>query len=121
MTREQKYAQQLRQLGIYQEAFDPEIHTLAIMERELQRLMKRWKAEGSPVTDVSANGSPTSNKTWDAITELRRDILAHRDALGLTPKALRRLKPAVGKNEDTPEEGAGTVLEVIRGRHRAEA
>lgn len=93
MTREQKYTEQLMGMGVWQEAFRPEIHTLAMMERELQRMIKEWKAAGSPVTDETSNGSPTSNKLYDAITTMRRDILAHRDALGLTPKGLHRLHP----------------------------
>ena len=34
MTKEQIYAEQMRDLGIYDKAFEPEIHTLAILERE---------------------------------------------------------------------------------------
>ena len=51
MTKEQIYAEQMRDLGIYDKAFEPEIHTLAILEREHQRTMKEWKAtaeDGSP-------------------------------------------------------------------------
>ena len=33
MTREQTYKQQMQELGIYDPAFDPAIHTLAVMER----------------------------------------------------------------------------------------
>ena len=40
MTKEQIYAEQMRDLGIYDKAFEPEIHTLAILEREHQRTMK---------------------------------------------------------------------------------
>ena len=119
MTREQKYTEQLQELGIYQEAFDPEIRMLAMMERELQRMVKRWKAEGSPITDTGAQGTPTSNKTLDAINAMRRDILAHRDALGLTPKGLHRLKPK-GMEQPTAA-GQQTVLELIQRRRRDEA
>ena len=80
MTREQKYVEQLMALGIYQPAFDPEIHTLAIMEREHQRTLKHEA------------GDSTDSDLYPVIVQQRRDILAHRDALGLTPKALRRLK-----------------------------
>lgn len=121
MTREQKYTQQLKELGIWQEAFAPEVHTLAIMERELQRMLKAWKAAGSPITDETAQGAPTSNKMLDAIVTLRRDILSHRDALGLTPKGLNRLRPKNGLGEDTGREENTTVLELIRGRKQAEA
>ena len=119
MTREQRYTEQLKELGIYQEAFDPEIRMLAMMERELQRMVKRWKAEGSPITDTGAQGTPTSNKTLDAINTMRRDILAHRDALGLTPKGLHRLKPK--GMEQAPAAGQQTVLELIQRRRRDEA
>lgn len=118
MTREQKYAEQLKALGLYQEVFDPEIRMLAMMERELQRMTKKWKAAGSPVTDVTGNGTPTSDKTWDAIQTLRRDILSHRDALGLTPKGLNRLKKT-GGGQEAEQAGEPTVLELIRQRSGA--
>ena len=91
MTREQVYAEQLKSLGIYDPAFEPEIHTLAIMERDLQKALKAWKkSDGAMV-----------GKTWDAISALRRDILQHRDALGLTPKAYKRIR------EQRPASDAG--------------
>ena len=89
-TREKVYTEQLMQLGIYQPAFDPEIHTLAIMERDHQRTLKAWRAEGSSVT----------SELYSVIVQQRRDLLTHRDALGLTPKALRRLKAASIVPED---------------------
>ena len=120
VTREQKYREQLQEIGIYREAFDPEIHMLAMMERELQRMVKLWKAQGSPVTDYGASGAVTSNKTLDAINSMRRDILAHRDALGLTPKGLHRLKK--NSAEEPAERGEGqTVLELVRSKKREDA
>ena len=97
MTREQKYIEQLKTLGIYQPAFDPEIHTLAIMEREHQRTLKRWHADGDS----------TDSELYSVIVQQRRDILAHRDALGLTPKALRRLKSAVVPDDSGPVDSQG--------------
>lgn len=118
MTREQKYVEQLKQIGIYQPAFDPEIHTLAVMERDLQRMLKAWKAAGSPITDETVQGSPTSNKMLDAIVTLRRDILSHRDALGLTPKGLHRLRPkSTEANKPDQAEKKTTVLELVQKRH----
>lgn len=81
MTREQTYTQQLQDLGIYEPAFEPEIHTLAIMERDLQRALKAWKA-----TAKKGEQPSVTDPIWAAICSLRRDILTHRDALGLTPK-----------------------------------
>ena len=53
MTREQKYIGQMQRLGIYDEIFEPEIHNLCIMERDLQRLTKRWKADGYQTKTLS--------------------------------------------------------------------
>lgn len=125
MTREQKYREQLTELGIYQELFEPEIHTLAALERDLQRLNKRWKADGCPTVDTSGRGPATSDKTLDAIMALRKEILAHRDALGLTPKGLKRLKRE--QFEATTEQGsavdtsgeAANVLEFVRQKYGA--
>lgn len=107
MTREQKYTQQLRELGVYHPAFDPAIHTLAMMEREHQRTVKLWKA----------SGSRTGDPVYEVIERQRRDILSHRDALGLTPKGLKRLKPAGPAPEASGRDGAKeNVLELIRAR-----
>ena len=89
MTKEQQYAAALEALGVYDRAFDGEIHQLCILERELSRTMKQWKA----TAPEGAAPDPT-DPLYAVITQQRRDILAHRDALGLTPKALRRLKAA---------------------------
>lgn len=121
MTREQKYREQLKTMGVYREAFEPEINMLAMMERELQRMVKAWKAAGSPITDETATGSPTSNKTLDAITAMRRDILAHRDALGLTPKGLHRLRGKTGDRENEDRKESPTVLKLIQAKREKEA
>lgn len=82
MTREEKYAEQLKALGIWDEAFMPELKKLGMMERELQRFEKRWREEGA---------DPES-KLWSAIVVQRRDILTRKESLGLTPKAMSRIK-----------------------------
>lgn len=126
MTREQKYTEQLKELGIYQELFEPEIHTLAELERDLQRLNKRWKADGCPTVARHSKGPATSDKTLDAIMALRKEILAHRDALGLTPKGLKRLKreqfEASNSEESSPVDASGeaaNVLEFVRRKYGA--
>ena len=87
------YDDQLKALGIYDPAFDGAIHTLCILERELSRTMKAWK---STAADKSAAPSVT-DPLYSAILSQRREILTYRDALGLTPKGLQRLK---GKKSD---------------------
>ena len=49
MSREKDIAAQLTALGVYDPAFDPEIHTLCIMERELSR------ADGHPAGRTQRN------------------------------------------------------------------
>ena len=109
MTREQKYTQQLRELGVYEPAFDPEIHTLAEMERDHQRTRKDWKASGSDVTD----------DLYPVLERQRKDILAHRESLGLTPRGLRRLRAAAFVPVVAPArtEEAPTPLSEIRKKY----
>lgn len=108
MTREQKYTQQLQLLGVYDPAFDPEIHTLAIMERDHQRTLKTWKSEGSDVT----------SEIYAVIERQRKDLLSHREALGLTPRGLRRLRAAgFAKPADGDDAAVATVLSIVRGKY----
>lgn len=89
MTREAIYKAQLLELGLYEPAFDPEIKTLATMERELTRAKKAWAAT------ASEGGKPSMlDPHYAIINALRKEILQHREALGLTPKALRKLRGA---------------------------
>lgn len=84
MKAEDKYKAQLQELGIWRDAFEPEVHTLCMMERELRRTQKEFKT-----LDPDAQ---RLGKCYELILQLRRDILSHRDALGLTPKSFKRLR-----------------------------
>lgn len=86
-TREQVYTEQLKALGIYEPAFAPEISTLAQLERELTRAKKAWSATVPPGAKPSM-----LDPLYGVVCNLRREILVHRETLGLTPKALRRLR-----------------------------
>ena len=121
-TREQTYTAQLQELGIYDPAFDPEIRTLAQLERRLTRAQKEWSATAPP------GGKPSFlDPHYQVIVQLEDKILAHREALGLTPKALRRLKGVYdsfrnGKQvqeEEQPEPAANnlTVLDLVREKY----
>lgn len=86
MAKEKIYAEQLKGLGYYQEAFEPLIKELSQAERQRTRAQKAWSATAPP------GGKPSFlDPHWAIIQELDRKILAYREALGLTPKALRRL------------------------------
>ena len=114
MTREQQYTEQMQSLGIYDPVFAPAIRTLATMERELQRTVKEWKA-------TAEDGRPAScdHKLYTVIQAQRKDILALRESLGLTPKSLRRIKGAFAAEPEPEESGKLTVLELVRQRKDA--
>lgn len=90
-TKEQIYREQMQALGIYEEIFEPEIKTLARVEREYTRAEKAWSATAAP------GGKPSFlDPHYAIIQRLRSEIFQHREALGLTPKALRKLTGAAG-------------------------
>lgn len=96
-TREQTYRAQMKALGIYDEIFEPEITTLCQLEREHQRAKKAWSATALPAGSRPSFLDPH----YAVIQRLRQEILTHREALGLTPKALRKLRgqPAEGPSQ----------------------
>lgn len=89
-TREQIYTQQLKDLGIWEEAFAPMVKELAQIDRRRTRLQKAWAASAPP------GGKPSFlDPHYALIVQAERDALAFREAMGLTPKSLRRLRGAV--------------------------
>lgn len=119
MSKERQYIEQLKNLGVYDPAFDGAIHILCIQERELSRAMKAWKATAASPKDAPSIADPL----YAEISKLRRDILARQDALGLTPKGLQRLKKQmVPTGDTTPPSAAGNqalaqLLDGIRRKH----
>ena len=96
-TREQKYREQMKALGIYDEIFEPEITTLCQLEREHQNAKKAWSATALPAGSRPSVLDPH----YAVIQRQRQEILQHREALGLTPKSLRKLRgqPAEGPSQ----------------------
>ena len=88
-TREQTYREQLKALGIYEDAFEPLISDLAQMDRRWTRAKKEWAATAPP------GGKPSFlDPTYAVLTGIERDRRALREVMGLTPKALRKLRGA---------------------------
>ena len=114
-SKEAKYRQALEALGIYHPAMDPVIHDLAVLERECARTRKAWKAT------VPEGVAPSPLEPHYAlIRQQQRDILAMRNALGLTPMGLRRIRGA-GVDSPKPAETAKTptVLDFVLQRQQA--
>ena len=85
--REDIYTAQLKALGVYDPAFDPLIRDLAKAERRRTRVEKAWAKTAPP------GGKPSFlDPHWQIITQLDREILIYREAMGLTPKSLRKLR-----------------------------
>ena len=108
MTKEQVYQQQMEELGIWQEIFLPELRTLCRCERELTRAEKAWSQTAPP------GGKPSFlDEHFPVIQKLRAEILQHREALGLTPKALRKLTGAAGTDAPNQQDLISNKLDQI--------
>jgi len=88
MAREDDYQRQLQELEIYEPAFAPAIHDLCVTEREYSRAMKAWRDAAKA---ENRQAQPT-DALYGAVAQLRKDIQAQREALGLTPRGLQKLR-----------------------------
>ena len=83
-------------VGLYSPMFDPTIRQLAKSERELSRAEKTWKAAGGQMVAelVNKTGGKYTAKDphYAVVDQLRKDILALRSQLGLTPSSFARAK-----------------------------
>lgn len=114
MAREEKYIEQLKALGIWDEAFRPEVSELAQLEREKTRVKKAWSAT------VPKGCSPSfTDPLYTVLANLRREILVHREALGLTPKSLRRLRGAAAAETTDEQDLLSQKLDEIARRTAA--
>lgn len=96
-SKEQVYKKQLEDLGIYEEAFETAIKELCILERELARARRKLKAKHTGEDRKVDDYAYFSDPLYGVIKQLQATVLAYKDALGLTPKGLKKLK---GKGED---------------------
>lgn len=94
-------------MGVYEEAFDPAIKELCILERELSRARKKLKAKHkSESTGNVDDYAYFTDPLYPVIKQIQASVLAYKDALGLTPKALKKLKgkkEEVGRPQEVPE------------------
>ena len=112
MTKEDKIREQMISLGTWNDAFTAPVHSLCMLERETGRIRAEWKKTAPP-------GRPPSalDPHYAVIRANEKEIAALRDALGLTPRGLRRIK-GMGTSEGTGEEApTGTILSIVRGKY----
>ena len=112
MKLEDKYKAQMVALGTWNVAYEPMVHELCVLEREIRRTRAAWKKTAPP-------GSPPSSLDphYGMIRQMVREATNMRDALGLTPRGLRRIK-GLGTGEGSSEAPEpDTVLSVIRRKY----
>lgn len=109
MTKEEKYTSQLKELGIWEPAFAAAVHDLCILEREQSRTRKAWKAATAESEDPAF-----TDPLYGVIMKQGEAIQRMREALGLTPKGLRRFRHDFGAERDQPSGKPKTILELVR-------
>lgn len=107
MAKEDIYREQLEALGLWTPAVAYTVHDLCILERELNRTRARWKKTADP-----GEAPSTLHPLYNVIRKQTQEIMSMRDALGLTPKSLRRIKGAPTE-EPKDNANAGTVLQLV--------
>lgn len=88
MSREDEYIAQLQALEVWEPAFAPAIHDLCVTEREYGRAMKAWREAAKD----AGTQAQASDELYGVVSKLRASIQAQREALGLTPRGLQKLR-----------------------------
>jgi len=106
MTEAQKATRRIRRettaamkaLGTYREQFDPAIAVYAEMRYQLAEMSKRFFDGDIAVVEEYTNkaGATNERKTaeYTALEQLRRDVAAAEDRLGLNPMGMKRINEA---------------------------
>ena len=96
MGREAMIRADMESVGIYSPIFDSTIKQLAKLERELPKAERAWRAAGGQMVAelVNKTGGKYTAKdpNYAVVDQLRKDILALRTQLGLTPASFARAK-----------------------------
>lgn len=99
MGREAMIKADMEAVGTYNKIFEPTIKQLAKAERELSKAEKAWRASGGNLVVEQVNKAGATYATKDphyaVVDQLRKDIQALRNQLGLTPKSLKRVQEQV--------------------------
>ena len=112
MTKEEKYKDMMESLGTWNAAYAPVVHELCILEREIARARAAWKRTAPP------GGAPSAlDPHYAMIRQMVREATNLRDALGLTPRGLRRIK-GLGTGEGSSEAPEPeSVLSLVRKKY----
>lgn len=85
-------------LGTYRAQFTPAIKVYAEMKHQLDMMTAEFYEGGCRVTEEYTNKSGATNERktalYAAIEQLRRDLAAQEDRLGLSPAGMKRINEA---------------------------
>lgn len=99
MGREAMIKADMEAVGTYSPIFDKAIKSLAKQERELAKAEKTWRDNGGKMVAELVNKTDATYTAKDphyaVVDQLRKDILAQRAQLGLTPKSLKAMKAKI--------------------------
>lgn len=111
MGRKEQYIAQLRELDIYEPAFLPAVNDLVTTEHEYSRAMKAWRE------DAKRRNAPalTSDDAYAEVLRLRREVSSQREALGLTPRGLQKIRGRSAA-EGVAGEGLSRKLDALLAR-----
>lgn len=118
MGREAMIRADMEAVGTYNVIFEPTIRQLAKAERELAKAEKNWRANGGQMVAELVNktgGKYTAKDPHFAVVDqMRKDIMALRNQLGLTPNSLKRVQ---AKQESIPTGKKSRLEELLESAH----
>lgn len=115
MSKETEYRAQMEALGIWDDAFAGAVHDLCMMERDQAKTRTAWRAA------LAEGKRQEAADLSELLMNQDKAIQMHRDALCLTPKALRRLQADFGAQGSEPMGGQATLTVLDKVRKRREA
>ena len=115
MGREAMIKADMEAVGTYSPIFDKAISALAKQERELAKAEKAWRENGGKMVAELVNKTgakyTAKNPHYAVVDQLRKDILAQRAQLGLTPKSLKAMKAKLADQSTAKRSRLDELLE----------
>ena len=99
----------MQNLGIYREEYEPTIKTYVGMKNQYSKLLKKAEQDDEWYQESTAAEGLKKSPLASAMESLRKDILSYEAALGLTPIGLRKLLKD-RDNEKKAKRSGGIVL-----------
>mgnify|MGYP004653689897 FL=1 len=118
MGREAMIKADMEAVGTYSPIFDKAIKSLAKQERELAKAEKVWRDNGGKMVAELVNKTGATYTAKDphyaVVDQLRKDILAQRAQLGLTPKSLKAMRAKLADSGAPKRSRLDELLEEAR-------